>query len=52
MMKRIDTFGLVSALGIYMGNITFISLLKDKAGEETERKERENELVRCMDEPR
>jgi hypothetical protein len=30
-MKRIDTFGLVSALDIYMGDITLISVLKDKA---------------------
>ena len=30
-MKRIDTFDLVSALGIYMGDIMLISALKDKA---------------------
>ena len=31
-MKRIDTFvDLVSALGIYMGDITLISALKDNA---------------------
>jgi hypothetical protein len=31
MMKGIDTFVLVSALGIYMGDITLISALRDKA---------------------
>ena len=31
MMKRINTFGLESTLGIYMGDITLISILKDKA---------------------
>ena len=30
MMKRIDTFGLVDSLGIYMGDITLMSVLKDK----------------------
>jgi hypothetical protein len=30
-MKRIDTFGLLASLGIYMGDITLISVLKDKA---------------------
>jgi hypothetical protein len=29
-MKRIDTFGLVDSLGIYMGDITSVGELKDK----------------------
>jgi hypothetical protein len=39
MRKRIDTFDLDSALGIYMGDITLISVLKDKA--EKRRREKE-----------
>ena len=31
MRKRIDTFDLDSALGIYMSDITLISVLKDNA---------------------
>jgi hypothetical protein len=51
MKKRIDTFVLVSALGIYGCDITLISVLKDKVERDGE-KGRENGLVRCMDEPR
>jgi hypothetical protein len=43
MKKRIDTF-LESALGIYMGDITLISVLKDKA--EKRRREKEEKKGR------
>jgi hypothetical protein len=52
MMKRIDTFVLVSALGIYMGDITLISALKDKAEKRKRGKGGENGIVRYIDEPR
>ena len=41
MMKRIDTFGLVSAWGIYTVDITLISVLKDK----TEKRRKEKGLA-------
>lgn len=47
-MKRIDTFGLVDSLGIYMGDITSIGELKDKVEKERERKARDWRLVRHM----
>jgi hypothetical protein len=46
-MKRIDTFGLLASLGIYMGDITLISVLKDKA--DGKKKRRNGIVVRCMD---
>lgn len=42
MMKRIDTFGLVDSLGIYVGDITLMSVLKDLA--EKRRREKEEKM--------
>ena len=42
MMRRIDTFGLVDSLGIYVGDITLMSVLKDLA--EKRRREKEEKM--------